>query len=131
MVIILYLMFFGTIDLLIYLLMNKVFEINWKLTSAISLMIAIAIIIHSSLFNFKSLMPLRLLLSCLEFSIGAIIIGIWGKFSIRRTMRSTRLSEKVKGISVKMGSYLFFKMPYILIFIVQCMIVFNYPNYHF
>ncbi|PWG78464.1 hypothetical protein DDR33_21795 [Pararcticibacter amylolyticus] len=58
-----------------------------------------------------------------QFLVELVIFHYVGKYYIKRTERSTQLSEQIAKLSVKMASFIFLKAIYILVFIVQVMFI--------
>jgi len=126
--VVLYFIFFGIIDVLFYLMMHKKIKTNWKILVSIGLIFGVILLLHSTLFVFTFLLPLKFLVACIELSFVALLFNTWGNFSIKRTLRSTRLREDVKAISAKMAFILFCQAPYAMVFYGQFIVLFNYPQ---
>jgi len=124
--IVLYLIFFIAVDLCVFLLINKIIKANASFLLILVLSVVVIIFLHSGIFNVANLMPLKYLLAGLEILAGCLVMSLIGRFSINRTLKSTRLTPEVAKISIKIQSFLFFKVLYALSLFVQIMFVLKY-----
>ena len=125
---IIYILFIGIADFILCSTLNKVGRINTYLIIAFVVSFLIFGVLHTNLFHIESLMPMKGFVMLSQFLIELAIFHFVGKYYIARTKRSKRLSEEVKTFSVRVVSFIFFRLIYVIVFLVQCMFIINFKG---
>ncbi|AYL93868.1 hypothetical protein [Mucilaginibacter celer] len=117
--VLLYIAVFGSMDLLVCLLVNSVILPNFRNISLVVLYVAVLTLIHAGLFQSKFLLSLEDFVLCGGALIAALIIALGSKISTYKLARSTYYNDDTKQSHSKLHKFFFFKLLYILIFISQ------------
>jgi len=123
-----YILFIATADFLLYSVLNKTGKVSPKLLWSFVVIFLLVLLLHTGLFNLAFLMSFGHFLLVIQFLVELIIFHMVGKYYIKRTQTSTRLSPEVANFSIKMASFIFLKGIYILLFIVQCIFIIANTN---
>jgi hypothetical protein len=64
----------------------------------------------------------------LSSSIGIVFFNYAGRYSIAKTQQSQRLSDFVREKAVKMSTFMYLKLPYLMIGFVEILVISLYPS---
>lgn len=123
---ILYIIFFGITNLLLHLGLNQLRPIRTKYLISFGILLSISIFVHILASEGYLFMPLHDFLILMQFYIHLTIFHFVGRYFVNRTSTNKSLNETTINYSVKLGSFVFFKLVYVLIFIVQCIFITQY-----
>lgn len=122
-----YILFFGLADFITYSLINKRENINSKLLGGFMIGLIVFVLLRTGIIDSNNLLSNKNLFVILQLVLSCVFINLMGKWSIRQTLKSRRLSEQVKNISVRGKTFVFTKFVYILVFIAQLFITMTSP----
>src|SRR5690606_25057828 len=118
-IIIFYILYFGLTDFITYSLINKRENINNKLLGGFVIGLIVLLLLHRGITDSNNILSNKNLFIILQLVLSCAFINLMGKLSIRQTLKSRRLSEQVKSISVKGKTFVFTKFVYLVVFIAQ------------
>jgi len=123
---IVYVAFFGLANLMLYIKLNKSKEIGAGLWWASLLVFLLFILIHLNFFAFRALLKWDDFFPLVTLFVAPVVVYYWYTyFVIKRINALKGPSESFLRSVLKVFSFLFLKAIYLIIFIVQCVFIFE------
>lgn len=117
---VIYSVFFGLTDLLIFYLFTQSVTISWKVLLAYGLVFMLSIILHSGRFSLTFLMSEKDFFDLMMFSIGLAILNIMGR--VQNWYFDERIQDKTSSTYIAFRKTIDFiqnKLIYVMIYIYQ------------
>lgn len=114
---------FGTLDFLIYILLNRYIE-KGKLIIYGSI-VFIFCLVHLNAFHIRFLLSQEKFFDVLSSSLILVILHIAGKIIISKISKPEGMDKRLFDIAIKAFSFLTFRFIYIIVFITQCLLLYQ------
>jgi hypothetical protein len=123
---ILYIIFFALANFIIYSKLNRTGKITKIQFWLFCIVFLLFILLHIGLFNLVFLMRWKDIFPLLLLLITPLMVYFWyNYFVIKRIKRLKESNEGFLRLSIKVFSFFFLKFIYIMVFVVQCIFIFN------
>ncbi len=123
---IIYIFLFAAFNFVIYSKLNKTGKINANLFWFFTLIFILFVILHTGLFNWYFLLSWKQFAPLLFFLSAPVLVYLWfNYFALKRIERLNMPNENFRNTAIKVFSFFFLKLFYVMIFIVQCVLIFN------
>jgi len=123
---IIYILFYAAVNVIIYLKLNKPQKISTKQLVIFVFISLVFVILHTSLFILPYLMSSKDFLMPLSLSIIPVLVYFWFNFLVLKRIERLNISnEAFRNIAIKIFSFFFLKLFYVMVFIMQCVFTFN------
>jgi hypothetical protein len=121
---ILYMLFYGSADFLLYCALHKTFKISNKLPWLFISFFVFVALIHA-FFNSSYLLKFKQFVGLSLFLVALTLFHIVGVWVIERVKKSTFLTQEAIWLNIKLINIVFLNALYVFVFIVQCMAIFT------
>jgi hypothetical protein len=119
-------LFLAAFNFVIYSKLNKTGKISPNLFLFFTSIFILFVILHTELFNWDFLIPWKQFFPLLFFLSAPVLVYLWfNYFVLKRIERLNMSNEKFRSTVIKVFSFFFLKLIYVIIFIVQCIFIFN------
>lgn len=123
---IVYILFYAAVNLIIYFKLNEPDRISKKQLMIFVFIALIFVLLHIGIIQSPLLIPAKDFFMPLSLSIIPVLVYFWFNYMVLKRIERLNISNvRFRNTAVKVFSFFFLKLFYVIVFIMQCVFTFN------